>query len=237
MSFSTILLDLDDTLLENSTELFIPAYLNSISHYLSEFAPAETITALILKSTQAMQANSNPNVTNYQAFYSAFLSNLNCSYEDVNPKVQEYYEEVYPTLRQYTNPTPIARQLVAHLIEQGYQVVIATNPLFPHTAVEQRLAWAGVQDFPYALVITMEIMHYSKPDPQYYREILTRVGASPAHTLMVGDDPQNDIAPANAIGIKTWWITDASSSPSTPSTSNYKGTLTEFYRCAIEGGC
>ena len=95
------------------------------------------------------------------------------------------------------------------LSDEGYRVVIATNPLFPATAIEQRLDWAGVRDFPYALVTTMENSHFSKPNPRYYEEILAKIQSAPETTWMIGDNPTNDIIPARTLGLKTWWITDA----------------------------
>ena len=90
---------------------------------------------------------------------------------------------------------------------RGLAVIIATNPLFPTTAIEQRLAWAGVpvDEYPYALVTTYENMHAAKPQPAYYREILAAIDCPPDRALMVGDDWKNDIAPAAAVGLHTFW--------------------------------
>ena len=80
----------------------------------------------------------------------------------------------------------------------------------------------------------METMHYSKPNPDYYREILARVGASPEHSLMVGDDPDKDIAPASQLGLKTWQITDLTGTTAFPD-GDHQGTLAEFYRRMTNG--
>jgi len=43
---------------------------------------------------------------------------------------------------------PEARSVVQAVFDAGYDVVIATNPLFPDTAIRQRMEWADVAEFP-----------------------------------------------------------------------------------------
>ncbi len=45
-----------------------------------------------------------------------------------------------------------------------------------------------------------------KPDPEFFKLIILNEGLEPASTLMVGDDLENDIAPAQALGMRTVWI-------------------------------
>jgi FMN phosphatase YigB (HAD superfamily) len=73
-------------------------------------------------------------------------------------------------------------------------VVIATNPLFPATAIEQRLEWAGVAGFPYQLVTTYENSRACKPNLLYYEQILKSIGHHAEACLMVGDDDMDMVA-------------------------------------------
>ncbi len=222
MTITTILLDLDDTLIHNSTDRFIPAYLKSLGNYLSDIAPAEEIISLVFHAIEEMQANQDVAVTNYDAFYRPFLQGLKLSYEQVHPRVTAFYRQVYPELRRFVTPVPQVRQFIADFFEAGYRICIATNPLFPATAIEQRLAWADALDFPYELITTMETMHFSKPNPRYYQEILARLDISAAEAIMVGDNPEHDIAPARQVGLATWRITAAADGAG-------NGSLAEFH--------
>jgi len=65
------------------------------------------------------------------------------------------------------------------------------------------MRWANVNDIDFELVTTMENMHFAKPHPEYYLEILEKIKAKSDDVLMVGDDLEMDILPANKIGIKT----------------------------------
>jgi FMN phosphatase YigB (HAD superfamily) len=111
-------------------------------------------------------------------------------------------------LRASTILRPAAVDLISAAFDRGLAVVIATNPLFPRLAIERRLEWAGIPvgQYDYALVTTYENMHAAKPQPAYYREILEVTGSEPREALMVGDDWRNDIAPAAAAGLFTYWI-------------------------------
>jgi FMN phosphatase YigB (HAD superfamily) len=110
-------------------------------------------------------------------------------------------------------------------------VAIATNPMFPRIAVEERLAWAGVpvEQFDYALVTTYENMHATKSHLAYYREILEKLGRRSGECLMVGDNWKMDIVPASAVGLQAYWVTEESKLPS-PSTSLVgRGTLADLW--------
>ncbi len=228
MAISTILLDLDDTLLKNSTDKFLPAYMFSLSNALTDFAPAAEIITIVMNAIQAMQDNIDSETTNEDAFYAHFLASLKCTRDEIQPTIDRYYENEYPKLKGFVHAHPSARSLVSALFNADYRVIIATNPLFPKVAVMQRLAWAEVADFPYALVTTMENAHFSKPDTRYYQEILNQFQLSPDEVIMVGDDAERDIAPAKSIGIQTWHITENGDAAQS-------GTLESFHQWVLEG--
>jgi FMN phosphatase YigB (HAD superfamily) len=106
-------------------------------------------------------------------------------------------------------------------------VVIATNPIFPETAIRQRMEWAGVSDFPFKLITSYEVMHSAKPNSLYYREILEYIGRSPDECIMVGDDWGNDIEPAMKAGMQVFWVDTATDSMNAFDPSA-RGTLAEF---------
>jgi HAD superfamily hydrolase (TIGR01549 family) len=48
-----------------------------------------------------------------------------------------------------------------------------------------------------------EVVGLSKPDPALFRWALGQAGCAPEEAIMVGDRPDNDIAPANTVGLAT----------------------------------
>ncbi len=52
----------------------------------------------------------------------------------------------------------------------------------------------------------MKISTFSKPSPEYYAEILAKIGWNDEPVVMIGNSYEDDILPAQAIGITTYHI-------------------------------
>ncbi|NIS80043.1 MAG: HAD family hydrolase [Anaerolineales bacterium] len=204
----TLLIDLDDTLLENDMERFLPAYLQKIGEHFSNLAAPDRIANQVMAGTLAMIQNLDPTRTLQEIFAEIFYPSLGVSEERLRPKIDEFYTQVFPTLRSYTDRREIANQLVKAVRNAGLDIVIATSPLFPLTAIEQRLAWAGldVEAHEYALIASYETFHFAKPHTAYYAEILGRLGTSPHEAAMIGNDISDDMIPAQTMGMAVFHI-------------------------------
>ena len=64
----------------------------------------------------------------------------------------------------------------------------------------------GQEPEDFALVTTYENSRYCKPNPDYYRDILTRLGKRPENCLMVGNDVGEDMIPARAVGMQVFLL-------------------------------
>jgi HAD superfamily hydrolase (TIGR01549 family) len=203
----TVLLDLDDTLLANDMNKFLPAYLQALSSFLDDLPPNETIRQVMM-ATRQMERNRDPSRTLEEVFDASFYPGLGVRKKDLWDKIVRFYADVFPTLQKLTVPNPGTIDLVNYLFQKGYQVIIATNPYFPRAATVHRLAWAGipVDRYPFTLISTYEDFHFSKPDPAYYAELLAQAGWSTDRVVMIGDDFDLDILPAATLGIPTFWI-------------------------------
>lgn len=231
-----ILFDLDDTLLTNNMDNFLPRYLKLISAYAAGLYDPAQLVQHLLAATQVMVDNADPAVSNEQAFWDEFSQLTHFDRDEMIPFFTHFYQAHFDDIQTATERRPEARPLVEWAFRQGYAVVIATNPMFPRIAIERRLAWAGIDDYDYDLVTSYEVMHFTKPNPGYYQEILSRLDCPPAEALMVGDDWERDIIPASGLGIKTFWIAPAEASMPDPELAAAHGTLADFWaRC--QAGC
>jgi FMN phosphatase YigB (HAD superfamily) len=229
-----ILFDMDGTLIDDTMDTFLPPYFAAMTRKLAHLIPPDQLIAQLTASTRAMVANADPTRTLEQVFAADFFPKLGIPRETIMPLLDDFYAREYPQLRHVVKPMPEARAVVAAAIRRGYRVVIATMPVFPGTALRQRLEWGGIADFPYALVTDYETMHASKPHSAYYREIAAMLGCAPQDCVMVGNEAQNDIVPAKRAGMKTFFVAnDTIAPPDVP--SDWRGTLTDFGELLEQG--
>jgi len=227
-----VLFDLDDTLLGNPMETFVPAYFRALWEYVEDLIPPERLMAELMRATEAMNVRRDEPCTNEEIFAKVFYPGLGLERAWVERVFERFYREVFPELRVLTERRPAARSLVEWALEKGHQVVVATNPLFPRGPVEQRLAWAGVpvDEIDYDLVTTYENMHATKSDVAYYVEILDRLGREPEDCLMVGDSWEMDVVPATSLGMHGYWVTEDNWTPSSDVTLAGRGSLEELWQ-------
>ncbi|MBI4316217.1 MAG: DinB family protein [Chloroflexi bacterium] len=233
MPITTLLFDLDDTLLGNPLETFVPQYLKSLSESLADLVPPQTLLDELLAGTQAMFANADPRRTLAQAFGQQFYRAVSVPVDQFSTRVEQFYGNTFGDLRPLTKQLAVARDVIQWATGSGFKVGIATNAIFPRTAILQRLAWAGVSadEFPYALLTTFEFMHFAKPRPEYFAETLAWLDCRPEETMMVGNDWVQDIASAEAAGLNTFWIADRAARPpanAAPAHPAAQGSLADF---------
>jgi HAD superfamily hydrolase (TIGR01549 family) len=204
----TLLLDLDDTLLTNNMDTFLPAYFQALASYMEHHETPENLINTLINAARGMIANDRPDRTLKETFDEAFYPILGLNAEQVKEEIDNFYLKVFPTLQPLTKFRPDAYRLVEDAIERNFELVIATNPLFPKLAIEERIRWAGIsiKEIPITLITSYETFHFSKPNLAYYAEILARLGWPDRAALMVGDDLINDIQPARQLGIPAFWI-------------------------------
>jgi FMN phosphatase YigB (HAD superfamily) len=221
----TLLLDLDDTLLGNSVEVFLPAYMQALAQYVDSVVPAEVFLPVLLYATRQMVQNQDPDCRLKDVFEAHFYPRLGKRPEELAEIFAGFYREVFPLLRSLTHQKPEAIELVEAALERNYQLAIATSPLFPLHAVEQRMEWAGlpVDRYPFKLVSSYEVFHFAKPNPAYLAETLAYLGW-PAVPIMVGNDHLDDVTCAQELGIASYWVSDAAA-PEAPDNKHGVGNL------------
>lgn len=209
----TLLLDLDDTLLINNMDAFLPQYLSKFSRHVADHIPPELFVQTLLIGTQAMVTNRRPDCTLQEVFDQAFFSLVKVDEDEFRQLADTFYQDIFPYLKTLTRPATGAVELVKQASQRGYRLAVATNPLFPITAIKQRLAWADLQSdaYPFEAITSYETYHFAKPEPAYYAELLAHMGWPEGPVVMVGDDLNLDILPAGRLGLATYYVGSLSS--------------------------
>ncbi|MEN4013408.1 MAG: DinB family protein [Bellilinea sp.] len=212
----TVLFDLDDTLLGNEIQPFIQRYFQLLGKSIQSYAEPQQFMRAMNTAVLAMLEKRTPIHTLEEAFDTSFYCGIGVSKADLRPVIENFYRNTFPQLRSLTVRHAQAVELICAVFAQGWQVVIATNPLFPRTAIEQRLEWAGlpVDQFKYTKITSFENSHFCKPNPAYYAEILAELRWQQQPAVMVGNSLEDDILPAEQLGMPTFWLC-ANSQPDT----------------------
>jgi FMN phosphatase YigB (HAD superfamily) len=202
----TLLFDLDDTLLKTNLDAFMPAYFRALSQHLARHAAPNVLLRALISGVELMYASEDPTQTLEEIFDADFYPKLDVSKHDLMDIVQEFYDEVFPTLVSHTRPKPEAVPLIEWAASCGYRIAIATDPLFPRKATYHRLRWAGFDPEQFELVSSFEHFHFTKAHPAYYAEVLGRLGWPEGPVLMAGNDILRDLVPAHRLGLKTFFV-------------------------------
>ena len=209
---ATVLFDLDGTLLPMELEAFTRAYFGLLAKKAAPFGyDPKALIAAVWEGTKAMQGNDG-SVPNCDRFWQVFVGAMGPEAAGLRPEFDHFYANEFHQARAAVGENPLAAATVRGLRARGYDVVLATNPLFPAAGVETRLSWLGLslQDFSFAT--TYENSTYCKPNGGYYREILRKTGKRPDECLMVGNDAREDLA-ARESGIPVYLVTDCLENP------------------------
>ena len=118
-----------------------------------------------------------------------------------------FYRNEFSAAKNACQPTPAAKEVVDLIKASGKRLILATNPLFPAVATENRIGWAGLAKEDFELITTYENSSYCKPNPKYYVEILEKTGLKPEECLMVGNNAEEDMI-AESLGMKVFLLTD-----------------------------
>ena len=207
MKITTVLFDLDGTLLPMDMNEFIKAYFGGIARHLAPYGyePQKLIDS-IWQGTAAMVKN-NGEETNETRFWQGFEAAYGKPAKEDEELFATFYREKFDKVQSSCGYTPAARQIIDTVRACGLRTALATNPIFPAMATERRIAWAGLSTSDFELYTTYENSRFCKPNLDYYRDIMQTLGVLPEECLMVGNDVGEDMI-AEQLGARVFLLTN-----------------------------
>ena len=205
MAITTVLFDLDGTLLPMDQDHFVKMYFGLLAKTLTPSDPEALIKAVWV-GTKAMMTNDGSK-TNEDAFWDTYCQLLGEDRRADEPAFRSFYENQFELVRNACGFNPKAAETIALVKSRGLKTALATNPLFPRIATQARARWAGLNLDDFELYTTYEDYSHCKPDPRYYQAVLDRLGLKPEECLMVGNDAVEDVA-ATKLGMQVFLLTD-----------------------------
>ena len=232
MEIKHLLFDLDGTLLPMVQEEFVKFYMPLLAKAYLEAGvridPKEFIGA-VWKGYEAMVKNDGSQ-TNREAFWSYIDPCLPVSRKESEALADAFYDGEFNRAVSATQPTELSDAVVKLAKSKGMKVYLATNPVFPRCATMNRIQWAGLDAEDFEVITTYEDNGYSKPNIEYFRQILTKFNLNPEECLMIGNDVEEDLV-IRRLGVKTFLVTDTmENKKGLPVETDYQGTMEELYR-------
>lgn len=204
---TTILFDLDGTLLPMDQEVFVNSYLKLIA---ARMAPHGYDPKLLVKAiwqgTGAMIQNDG-SASNETVFWNVFASIFGEKARKDQPLFEEFYHTDFQLVQEDCGFDPRSAQAIREIRDLGYRTALATNPLFPPIATLSRIRWAGLAADDFELITTYDNSFHCKPSLAYYEDVMSLLKVAPNQCIMVGNDVSEDMI-AEKLGMKVFLLTD-----------------------------
>ena len=202
-----VLFDLDGTLLPMDEEYFKKIYFGAVYKKIAYLGyTLDELLKVIWYGTKAMIQNDGSQ-TNEELFWKKFIEVHPDRLEENKENFVDFYSNIFPTLGHTCGYQPLAKDFIKALKDKGYEVIIASNPIFPLVATKARIRWAGCNPDDFKYITAYENSRFSKPNLKYYEEVLEKTGYKPDEVIMVGNDVREDMI-VNKLGIDSYLITD-----------------------------
>ena len=207
MSITTVLFDLDGTLLPMDNDEFTKVYFKLLAAKMAPYGyESKELVDAIWAGTASMVKNDGSK-TNEEAFWNTFSKIYGEQSLSHIPIFEEFYKNEFQRAKAICGDNPKAAGAVRKIKELGFRLGLATNPIFPAIATQSRIRWTGLEPSDFEIYTTYENIGFSKPNPSYYLEVAKILGVKPEECLMVGNDVTEDMV-AETIGMKVFLLTD-----------------------------
>lgn len=203
---NTILFDLDATLLPMDMDEFVQKYFYEMGTMFHDLIDGRELTKYVMECTELMVKNAEDR-RNEEVFFTRFSELIDGDLAVYQARFDEFYDTRFLNARSATHQSKSMIKAVKLLQAKGYDLVLATNPLFPMKANHHRINWAGFSPDDFSYIPSFENNTYCKPNLDYYREVLEAINKRPEDCIMVGNDALEDMVAAK-LGVKTYLIED-----------------------------
>ncbi len=186
-----VLFDLDDTLLdrEASVVYFIEQQYERLRHLFGGVPRDKYIQRFVALDDHGSVSKDIV----YQQIELEF--GLNGVWQELLADFRSHFDD-------YCLNLPGLEQMLVTLQTQNRRLGIITNG--PSPFQEQKIEAMGIASY-FSTILVSSAEGVRKPEAEIFRRALTRLGVEPHEAIFVGDNPEADIAGAQAFGMKTIW--------------------------------
>ena len=228
MAIKTVLFDMDGTLLNMGESAFEKEYLKRMVLFLEQRYPGygKDLVKAVGYGAEMMKV-SDGSRTNLEVFWEGFEKASGKTREEIEPVITQYYQTDFTHIGDTYVPDEDMQNAVRTLHQKGYQLLVATTPVVPRIANDERVRWSGLSDIPWLDVTSFETYNYSKPNVKYFEQICSKYQLNPAECLMIGDSLVKDY-PATELGMDFYLLLNEDSPEAEKQFEGKKGTRKEL---------
>lgn len=203
-----VLFDLDGTLLPMDLEEFMKIYFYLLEGFVKKHGyDSDIVIRALNKGTYAMVKNDG-SYTNHDVFWKTFDTfDDSIDMHSFHEIIDDFYLNDFCEIERYVDRNQNMIDLVSMLAKRGFRLILATNPLFPSSAIQSRLRWTGVDYEAFSGMTTYEDFHYCKPNINYFQEVLERYELNSDECIMIGNDTIED-GVCEKLGIDLYLVED-----------------------------
>ncbi|MBE6124643.1 MAG: HAD family hydrolase [Erysipelotrichaceae bacterium] len=199
-----VFFDLDSTLLPMNEDLFAKEYFSLLADKASNYGhKKDDFVKTIWGGTKKMVTNDG-SMTNEQAFWNFYTSVY--GEDKIKDKVvfDAFYLDEFKGVKKHCYDNPYLEDLFKYLKTTNLKIILATNPLFPVEAVLTRMAFVGLKKEDFDYITNYSNSSFCKPNPNYYQELLNKLGLKPEEVIMIGNSLEEDGIASFKVGIKPY---------------------------------
>ncbi len=202
-----VLFDLDGTLLPMNQEEFVNCYFKLLCKSLKPHYPdSQKLIKSVWAGTNEMMNNDGTKL-NSEVFWEKMTQIYGDNVLEDKHLFDSFYKNEFNLAKEATKPNKLVYECIELLTNKGYKLILATNPIFPLIATQNRIKWAGLSSDMFDYITSYENSSFSKSSINYYKEVLSKIGAEATECLMVGNDVLEDMK-VSQIGMDTYLIKD-----------------------------
>ncbi len=226
MTIKTVLFDLDGTLIPFTQDSFVNTYFALLVKKFENIDPKLMVKA-IWEGTKAMQLNDGT-MLNCERFWQVFSELIPMDREKANEIFLDFYSKDFNKTKDLLNIKVNRSLIIRGLKARGYNIILATNPVFPPVAVDSRLKWIGLDYDDFKFITNFENSSFCKPNVNYYKSILEKFKFEPNECIMIGNNVEEDGA-ATKLGMDCF-IVDGFVEGNLEGSGLRHGSLDEIYQ-------
>ncbi|HQF36342.1 MAG TPA: HAD-IA family hydrolase [Candidatus Dojkabacteria bacterium] len=206
-----ILFDLDDTLCNSSHiredvlkvmhesfkqfkqysfEKFVANYRDSLKYY--------------KQITQKKGFNTYSRISLWENLFESL--NIHLSISEINKLIDIYWQETYTNISLYPN----VKETLKKLFNKDYIIAIVSGGDF--YSKSQKLIKLGIDRY-FSYIFSTDLVQKDKQTGAIYKHVLKTLNLKGSECIMVGDTIDQDIEPANKLGITTIQVTTRGDKP------------------------